>query len=221
MLIIEHRVNWIDKGKTLLVDVPPAHGVEIDVRNDPASGRLYLHHDPQNAEGLKSCVYLDDYLKVFARQKNTFVVLNVKEAGIEKRCVELAAANGLSPDQYFLLDVEFPFLYAATRGTRADKFTTRSIAVRYSEAEPIEAVLAQAKDGTPMLDWIWIDVNTILPLDAGVVKKMAGFKTCLVGPDRWGRSDETIPYLKKVRELGLPLTAIMVGKDFVHLCDGF
>ncbi len=120
MLIIEHRVNWIDNGLTKLVDVPLEHGVEIDVRNDPATGRLYLHHDPQNAEGLKSCVYLDDYLKVFAAQKNAFVIFNVKEAGIEKRCADIAEENGISPDKYFFLDVEFPFLYAATRGTRKD-----------------------------------------------------------------------------------------------------
>jgi hypothetical protein len=216
MLIIEHRVNWIDKGPIRLVEVPAAHGVEIDVRHDPATDRLYLHHDPQTAEGLKSCVYLDDYLKVFAKQKNAFVIFNVKEAGIEKRCADLAAENGISPDQYFLLDVEFPFLYAATRGTRKDGWRTTSIAVRQSEAEPIEMSLAQKG----FVDWIWIDVNTCLPLDADIVAKMEGFKTCLVGPDRWGRPDDTIPYLKKVRELGLPLTAIMVGKEFVHLCEG-
>lgn len=218
MLIIEHRVNWINSsGKTNLVDVPAAHGVEIDIRHDPTTDRLYLHHDPQTAEGLKSCVYLDDYLKVFAKQRNAFVILNVKEAGIEKRCADLAAENGISPDRYFLLDVEFPFLYAATRGTRPDGFTTKSIAVRYSEAEPIEATLAQKG----FVDWVWIDVNTCLPLDVDSVEKMRGFKTCLVGPDRWGRPQDIVPYLNKVKELGLPLTAIMVGKEFVHLCDGF
>ena len=217
MLIVEHRVNWIDRGPTKLVEVPVEHGVEIDVRHDPASGRLYLHHDPQNAEELKSCVFLDDYLKVFAAQKNALVVFNIKEAGIEKRCADLAAENGISPDKYFFLDVEFPFLYAATRGTRKDGFKTSSIAARYSEAEPIETALAQGD----LVDWIWIDTNTILPLDADTVKKMEGFKTCLVGPDRWGRPDDTVPYLVKIKGLGLPLTAIMVDKEYVYLCDGF
>jgi hypothetical protein len=213
MLIIEHRINTTEG----LAGVPPEHGVEIDVRNDPATGRLYLHHDPQNAEGLKVCAYLDDYLKVFAAQKNAFVIFNIKEAGIEKRCADLAAENGISPDKYFFLDVEFPFLYSATRGTRKDGWRTSSIAVRQSEAEPIEMSLAQKG----FVDWIWIDVNTTLPLDADIVKKMAGFKTCLVGPDRWGRPEDTVPYLTKIKELGLPLTAIMVGKEYAGLCDGF
>lgn len=212
MLIIEHRVNGIDG----LTNVPPEHGVEIDIRHDPATDRLYLSHDVLTGEKLKGATYLDDYFAVFAKQKNAFVVLNIKEAGIEKRCVELAAQYGIGPEKYFLLDVEFPFLYAATRGTRADGFQTRTIAVRYSEAEPIEMTLAQKG----FVDWVWIDTNTILPLDADVVAKLKGFKTCLVSPDRWrpDKASVEIPtYRKKMAALGFTPDAVMTGKEYISL----
>lgn len=218
MLIIEHRVNWIDRGPTKLTEVPSAHGVEIDVRHDPATGRLYLHHDPQTAEQIvDGCVYLDGYLKVFAKQENAFIVFNIKEAGIERRCADLAAEHGIPPEKYFFLDVEFPFLYAATRGTRKDGFHTSSIAVRYSEAEPLE--MAFAEKG--IVDWVWIDTNTALPLDERTAPLlMQNFKTCLVSPDRWRpeRAREEIPaYRKRMKELGFRLDAVMVGKEFAKL----
>jgi hypothetical protein len=219
MLIIEHRVNGIDRADgypTKLVDVPPEHGVEIDVRHDPATDRLYLSHDPLTAKKLESAAYLDDYFAVFAERKNTFAVLNIKEAGVEKRCIELARHYGIGPEKYFLLDVEFPFLYAATRGTRADGFLTRAIAVRYSEAEPIEMAFAQKG----FVDWVWIDTNTMLPLDATTTPTLMQFKTCLVSPDRW-RPDKAVieipAYRSQVEKLNFRLDAVMVGKEYVHL----
>lgn len=216
MLIIEHRVNWIDNGPTKLVEVPPEHGVEIDIRHDPATDRLYMSHDPLTGQKLLEASYLDNYFEVFARQGNAFLVLNVKEAGIERRCIELANQHGIRPEQYFLLDVEFPFLYSATRGTRADGFKTSEIAVRYSEAEPIEMTAAQQG----FVDWVWIDTNTKLPLDTKVKPLLETFKTCLVSPDRWRPqlAETEIPaYRKEMADLGFRLDAVMVGKEYVHL----
>jgi hypothetical protein len=216
MLIIEHRVNWINQGPTKLIDVPPKHGVEIDIRHDPASDRLYLSHDPLSGEKLVEASYLDDYLTVFTQQKNAFIVFNIKEAGIEKRCIELAAVSGLTPEQYFLLDVEFPFLYAATRGARGDGFMTKAIAVRYSEAEPIE--MTKAQEG--FVNWVWIDTNTRLPIDTTVKTTLEKFKTCLVSPDRWRPAQAEIEiqaYRKEIADLGFRLDAVMVGKEYVHL----
>lgn len=212
MQIITHRINSLEQ----LAELPTAWGVEIDVRHDPAADRLYLHHDPQTIEQLKDCAYLDDYLKEFAERGHTFVVFNVKEAGIEKRCVEVAEANGILSEQYFLLDVEFPFLYAATRGTRNDGFTTASIAVRYSEAEPIEMTLAQQG----FVDWVWIDVNTKLPIENEQTARelMDNFKTCLVSPDRW-RPDQALQEIpacrRQLADLSFRLDAVMVGREFV------
>ncbi|MBI2035476.1 MAG: hypothetical protein HYT12_02195 [Candidatus Liptonbacteria bacterium] len=205
MLIVEHRVNTISGLK----NVAPEHGVEIDMRHDTRNDRLYLSHDVLVGEKLNATDDLDSYMANF---HHAFVVFNVKEAGIEQRCINLAAKYGIPKSKYFLLDVEFPYLYRASR-----KEGVREIAVRYSEAEPIEMTLAQKG----LVDWVWIDTNTTLPLDKATVEKLGGFKTCLVGPDRWSRPNDTIPYLQKIKEFGLPLTAIMVGKEYVHLCEGF
>lgn len=198
MIIIEHRINTAKE----LALVPPEHGVEVDARHDNRTGRLYLNHDAGSGEDL------EEYLKNF---HHAFIIFNIKEAGIESRCLELASKYGIPKDKYFLLDVEFPYLYNASR-----KKGVREIAVRFSETEPVEMALAQRG----FVDWVWIDTNTKLPLDESIVQKLAGFKTCLVGPDRWGRPEDTIPYLQRIKALNLPLTAIMVGKEYAGLCEG-
>jgi hypothetical protein len=198
MIIIEHRVNTIEGLKA----VPFEHGVEIDVRYNNRSGGLYLNHNPGDGDDLET------YLGGF---HHAFVIFNIKEAGIEQRCIDLAAQFGIPKDHYFLLDVEFPYLYRASR-----KEGVREIAVRYSEAEPIE--MAEAQKGH--VDWVWIDTNTVLPLDEAVVAKLKGFKTCLTSPDRWrpeAAAKEIPAYRARMAELGFQLDAVMVGKEYIHL----
>lgn len=201
-LIIAHRVNTLTK----LAEVPTKYGVEIDVRHNPATDRLYLNHDPA-APG-QAYADLEEYLA--AAKDHAFIIFNIKEAGIEQRCIDLADKFGIGPERYFLLDVEFPYIYRATR-----KEGVRSIAVRYSEVEPIEMTLAQIG----FLDWVWIDTNTQLPIDPTVKRQLASFKTCLVAPDRWGRPDDNIAYRRKIEELRFPLTAVMVGLEHAHLWE--
>ena len=188
-LTIEHRINTIAELKR----VPKDRGVEIDVRYNSASDRLILNHELGTGEEL------DRYLDHF---KHAFIVFNIKEAGIEDRCIALAEEHSISSDQYFLLDVEFPYLYRATRTK-----DIKSIAVRFSEAEPIEMV--QAQKG--YVDWVWIDTNTQLPVKEAHIELLNEFKTCLVGPDRWGRPEETPLYLNKLKDMGLNLDAVMIG----------
>jgi hypothetical protein len=200
-LIIAHRVNTIEG----LEKIPAHYGVEIDVRHNSEQNRLYLNHDPGEPSG--TYADLDDYLSHF---KHAFVIFNIKEAGIEGRCIELAAKHGIPKSNYFLLDVEFPYLYRASR-----KEGVREIAVRYSEAEPIEMTTAQRG----LVDWAWIDTNTTLPLDTTVAEQLKGFKTCLVSPDRWGRPQDIPVYRAKIEELHFPLTAVMVGMEHVRLWE--
>jgi hypothetical protein len=92
----------------------------------------------------------------------------------------------------------------------------RKIAVRYSEAEPIEAVEAQMNDfNEPMLDWVWIDTNTQLPLNPDIVQRLSKFKTCLVCPERWGRPEDIPVYIQKMKELGFKLDAVMTNIKYV------
>jgi len=204
-IIIAHRINTLAK----LAEVPVNYGVEIDVRHNPANDRLYLNHDPAAPD--QSYADLEEYLA--AAKNHAFVIFNIKEAGIEQRCLDLAAKFGIGPDRCFLLDVEFPYIYRTTR-----KEGVRNIAIRYSEAEPIEMTIAQKG----LTDWVWIDTNTRLPLDADVKEKLAGFKACLVSPDRWRpdkAEEEILAYRRQIEEMEFPLTAVMVGLEYAHLWE--
>src|SRR3989344_8084685 len=195
MIIIAHRINKIVDLK----NIPKHYGVEIDIRG--YGKKLLLTHDP--IDDPQKYDELEEYLKNF---KHAFIIFNTKEAGYEQRILDLAAKYGIK--DYFLLDVEFPYLYRATR-----KEGVRKIAVRYSEAEPIEAVEAQVVDGQPLLDWVWIDTNTQLPLDADIVRRLQGFKTCLVCPERWGRPADIAAYVAEMKALNFSPTAVMTSLE--------
>lgn len=194
--IILHRINSIEK----LLKTPHEYGVEIDIRG--YGTKLFLSHDP--IDDSKSYDELETYLGHF---KHAFIIFNIKEAGYESRVIALAKKHGIK--DYFLLDVEFPYLYEASRMKGV-----RDIAVRFSEAEPIEAVEAQIVNGKPLIDWVWIDTNTMLPLTKDIVKRLKPFKTCLVSPDRWGRPDDIASYRKQMEELDFSLDAVMTGEAY-------
>jgi len=194
MQIIIHRVNTIAGLK----EVSRNYGVEIDIRGE--GGRLLLNHDPIDPAGHYD--ELEEYLKAY---QHAFIIFDVKEAGYEARIISLAEKYGIK--DYFILDAEFPYIYRATR-----KEGVRKIAVRYSEAEPIEVAEAQIVNGKPLVDWVWIDTNTRLPLDADIVNRLKPFKTCLVCPDRWGRPEDIAPYAQKIQALGFKLDAVMTSR---------
>jgi hypothetical protein len=187
MKIIVHRVNSI---KTLK-KIPEKYGVEIDLRS--YRDNIILNHEP-----FKKGDLLKDYLKVYS---HSFIIFNIKEAGIEEKVIELAKEYKIR--NYFLLDVEFPYIYKATR----NKF--KKIAIRFSEDEPIE----QALKYKGKVDWVWIDTNTRLPIDKETVKQLAGFRTCLVSPDRWGRPGDIPAYRAQMEEAGFKLDAVMCSEE--------
>ncbi|MBL8030465.1 MAG: hypothetical protein JNN11_04425 [Candidatus Doudnabacteria bacterium] len=194
MTIIVHRVNTIEKLKT----IPSDFGVEIDVRHDNRTGRLYLNHDPGDGKDL------EEYLKNF---HHSFIIFNIKEAGIEQACLNLATTYNLPPTSFFLLDVEFPYLYKASR-----QKGIKNIAVRYSEAEPIEMTLTQKG----FVEWVWIDVNTKLPLNANIVEELKGFKTCLVSPECWGRPEDIKKYTDEMKNLNFTPNAVMCDFEYIE-----
>ena len=190
--IIIHRVNTI-KG---LKQVQPQFGTEIDIR--AWGSELILNHEPF-LSGEKLEDYIDEY------QHGT-LILNIKEAGIEDEVLRLVR---LRPQikSYFLLDIEFPYLYRASRQGE------RSIAIRFSEDESIEL----AKKYTEKIDWVWIDTNTQLPLDKTSVPILNMFKKCLVCPERWGRPSDIGNYKKIMYSLDFKIDAVMTSNKYIGL----
>jgi hypothetical protein len=158
MLVIEHRINTIEK----LLRVPSSNGIEIDLRT--YCDKVVLHHDPfQKGESF------EDWLKLWRGQ---FLVLNVKEEGIEDEILKIMGKYQIS--DYFFLDQSFPFLQKTVNNGN------KNAAVRVSDIESIETVLKTN------CEWIWIDCFkgdwSFLP---DVIKSLNGYerKTCLVSPE--------------------------------------
>ena len=181
MEIIIHRVNTIQELK----EISPQFGTEIDIRSWGSD--LILHHEPfKNGEKLLD--YLDEY-------RNGTLILNIKEDGIEDGVLQLVRQRS-QIKSYFLLDVEFPYLYRASREGE------RNIAIRFSEDESIETV----KKYINKVEWVWIDTNTCLPITNENKNILDNFKTCLVCPSRWNRPIDIEKYKKSLNKY---LTAVM------------
>ena len=185
--IVIHRVN----ERARLARIPREYGAEIDLRADGST--LILNHDP-----FKGGERFTDWLEAY---EHGLLVLNIKEAGIESEVIRLVEARNVK--QFFLLDVEFPYIYRATRAGE------RRIALRYSEDEAIESVLNYRGKA----NWVWIDTNTRLPLDSTSAGRLAGFQTCLVCPERWGRPQDIGTYRRQLAALNFPLNAVMTSLD--------
>ena len=195
MELVVHRVNT----KEQLADIPKRCGVEVDLRAD--GNRIIMNHDPF----MSGC----DFESYLSEYQHGLMVLNIKEAGIENRVIKMMAEAEIK--RYFLLDVEFPFIYRASREGIKD------IAIRYSEDESLETALNYSNK----IDWVWIDTNTRLPLDQSVVEALSPFKTCLVCPERWGRPNDIPVYRNRMRQIGFTPDAVMTSSDqFEKWFDG-
>ncbi len=191
MQIFVHRVNTIEK----LEKVSSAYGIEIDIRAE--GEKLILNHEPfewwQNFE---------DFLKKY---HHAGIILNIKEAGIENKVIELMKTHNIQ--NYFLLDVEFPYIYKATRQW------VKNIAIRYSEDECIETVLKYKWKA----DRVWIDTNTQLPLNKDIIQKLIWFKTCLVCPERRWRPEDIKGYKEAMKSLNFKVDAVMTSLEYAAI----
>lgn len=167
MLLIEHRVNSVEKLKT----VPKDRGIEVDIRD--YDGELRLEHDP-----FLGGERLEDLLAAY---DHALIILNVKCDGLEEHILKLIAKYNIQ--NYFFLDMAAPTLVRLARQGE------RNIAMRFSEFEPVESALALAG----LVEWVWVDCFTHLPLDHEVYDKLhKHFKICLVSPEMQGFPPETI-----------------------------
>ena len=192
MEIIIHRINSIEKLKT----IDKKHGAEIDVRS--FGSEIILNHEPFRT-GEKLVDYLDEY-------RHGTLVLNVKEAGYEDEILHMVRERP-HIKSYFLLDVEFPYLFKAS--IRGEK----NMAIRFSEHESIETV----KHYVNKVDWIWIDTFTNLPISSDNCNTLSKFNNCLVCPERWGRPNDIGKYIQIINSMKLSIDAVMTSKQFAGI----
>lgn len=165
MLIAAHRKNTIEE----LRQTPTEYGVEIDLRTH--DGHLILQHDP-----FSSGILFEKWLEHFHHR---FLILNVKEDGLEKTILDLLTKKNIH--HFFFLDQAMPTLIKTVRGGE------KRVALRFSEYESVETILHFSHKA----DWVWVDCFTSLPLNPENHKQLrtAGFKLCLVSPELQGRLD--------------------------------
>ena len=133
MEFIIHRINKIKE----LNKIPQNYGTEIDIRSK--GSKLILNHEPYESGDI-----LENYLENYIHKT---LILNIKEAGIENDILRIIKSYPIK--SYFLLDVEMPYMYSASKKGH------RNIAVRFSEYENISL----AKEFIKKLNWIWIDTQ--------------------------------------------------------------
>tara|TARA_Y100000816_G_C26028200_1_gene538103 strand:+ start:397 stop:981 length:585 start_codon:yes stop_codon:yes gene_type:complete len=192
MEIIVHRINKLEELK----NISPNYGVEIDIRS--YGNELILNHEPYK-KGDKFEDFLHEY-------KHGTLVLNIKESGIENAVLSLIQKHR-NVKNYFLLDVEFPYVFSALKND------IKNIAIRFSEFESIDTVM-QFKG---LLDWVWIDTFTKLPLNQNSINILKDFKTCLVCPERWHRTGDILLYKNQLKNMNFSLDAVMTSKDTIKL----
>ncbi len=185
MEFIIHRINKI---KDLRL-IPNEFGTEIDIRSNGSN--LILNHEPFS-KGDNFTNYLENY-------NHKTLVLNLKEAGIEQEVIKLVKRYKIK--SYFLLDVEMPYMYSAS------KKGIKDIAVRFSEYEDI----ALAHHFKNKLNWIWIDTATKLPINKNNLNIIKKFKSILVCPERWGRPNDIKKYKLKLNNLRFKPYGVMTN----------
>ena len=66
-----------------------------------------------------------------------------------------------------------------------------------------------------LIDWVWIDTFTKLPLNQNSINILKGFKTCLVCPERWNRPEDIVQYKEKLKKINFQLSAVMTSRHTV------
>ena len=163
MKIIAHRINTVSALRQLDLN----YGAEVDIRSFGSD--LIMQHEPFERGELFS-----DWLKEY---KHGFIILNVKEEGLEPSLIELMESCNIQ--DYFFLDQSFPFMI------KYSESCDRRCAVRYSEFESIDTVL----NVSHLVSWVWVDCFNQMPLDTSTANRLAqaALKICVVSPELQGR----------------------------------
>lgn len=166
MILIQHRINTIEQLKK----TPEEYGVELDLRS--YGNELVIHHDP-----FVKGESFEDWMKYY---KHRFIILNVKEEGLETRLLEIMKRYSVS--DFFFLDQSFPFL------VKTSKAGESRCAVRVSEYETIDTAISLKGK----VDWIWLDCFNQFPVSPEVFASLCrDFSVCIVSPELQGRFEDS------------------------------
>lgn len=160
-ILVQHRVNTINDLKS----VPLKFGIEVDIREQ--NSNLICSHDPfSKGESFK------DFLSHF---NHKFLIANIKEEGIEKNVIACIEENKI--ENYFLLDVTFPYL------VKHFQEGINKIALRVSDFERFDEDLLNQLN----IQWIWLDAFEDFPINElkkiKFCSKHKNLKVCLVSPE--------------------------------------
>lgn len=185
--LIYHRVNSLKQAGLIENNA----GAEIDLRL--SFGEIIIAHDP-NQPGCN----LKDWLEVFS---GDFVVLNLKEMGIEE--IVLSQLQRQRPElDYFFLDLIMPsLLKSLNEGVKS--------AARVSEFESTDVIL---KLSAP---WYWLDSfsgSWDFLNDTDGQADLKDKKFCVVSPELQGRElengSEHLEIIQILKNLNLSLDAV-------------
>ncbi len=193
MIIVAHRINKIK----LLKKIPEKYGIEIDLRS--YNKKIILNHDP-----FKNGIMLEKFLKFY---NHKLLIVNIKETGIEEKVIKIIKKFKIK--NYFLLDVEQPFLWLSEE----KKF--KNIAIRFSESESIQ----NAKQYINKFNWLWIDTKTKFPINKKNYSIIKKYKSCLVCPERWGRKNDIIKYKNLIKKKKYNIAAIMTSTKYLKIWE--
>lgn len=188
MIIIKHRVNLIKELKKTDKNL----GVEIDLRSNQSN--IYLQHDP-----FKKGELFSKWAKNF---KHKFLVLNVKEEGLENRILKILKKNKIK--NFFFHDQTFSSLIKNMAKT--------NVSIRYSEFEDLQKTNFLFKK----IKWIWIDNFNKIKLERKFYKKLKknNVKICLVSPElvKATRSREIKKITNFLKKMNFKIDAVCTKK---------
>tara|TARA_B100000989_G_scaffold42813_1_gene27280 strand:- start:2159 stop:2743 length:585 start_codon:yes stop_codon:yes gene_type:complete len=189
MEIIIHRVNKVRDLKKL----NSIYGTEIDIRF--YKQKLILNHEPNQTGDA-----LEDYLINYSHGT---LVLNIKEAGIELEVLKLVKKYSIK--NYFLLDIEFPFILNAYINN------IRELAIRVSFYESTTNV----HNFKNLFNWIWLDSYKFKNFNKNDLNILKKNKICIVCPSRWGKENQIKKYKNYFKKQNIKLHAVMTEKKYI------
>ena len=193
MIIIKHRCNSVSKLKKTSIN----YGIEVDLRS--FGKKLIVNHNP-----FENGVCFEKWIGNYSHK---FLILNVKEEGLEKRLLSIMKKKKIN--NFFFLDQSFPFL------VKTLKLKEKRCALRISDYESAQT----AFEIKLKPNWIWLDCFEKSNFNLKMLNKLKklSYKICIVSPELHNikRTKEIKNLLKKINKLNFKFDAVCTKKPLM------